>query len=102
MPVQEVVADLAPALELVDVLECAPEAREEEASRAAAEIALRPFSLEEGPLVRAALIRLAADDHALSLVFHHLVFDGWSTQLVHDELTTLYEAFAAGDSPRLP
>ena len=58
--------------------------------------ALRSFDLTEGPLLRVDLITLAADDHALLLVFHHLAADGWTVSLLLSELAALYDAFRAG------
>lgn len=51
-----------------------------------------PFDLEHGPLLRLSLLRLAPDQHRLLVVMHHIVSDGWSTQLILDELATLYRA----------
>ncbi|MFO1072256.1 MAG: condensation domain-containing protein [Geminicoccaceae bacterium] len=39
------------------------------------------FDLEQGPLLRAVLLRLAPADHALLLLQHHLVSDGWLIDL---------------------
>ncbi len=59
-----------------------------------------PFDLERGPLLRMQLLRLADDDHVLSIVVHHIVFDGVSKVVLYRELGALYAAFAAaGDSP---
>ncbi|MFE3447826.1 condensation domain-containing protein, partial [Nonomuraea sp. NPDC059194] len=59
----------------------------EEAARRvlSAELA-RPFDLATGPLVRATLVRLAPDDHALLVAAHHIVTDGWSADLILREL----------------
>ena len=57
----------------------------------------RPFSLEDGPLLRATLLKLADDDHGFFLAIHHIVTDGWSMDIFMSELLTLYEAFAAGE-----
>ena len=38
----------------------------------------RPFDLRRGPLMRPGLVRLAADDHVLTLAMHHIITDGWS------------------------
>ncbi|HEY0022712.1 MAG TPA: non-ribosomal peptide synthase/polyketide synthase [Longimicrobium sp.] len=79
-----------------------------EADRAAAarrrtgEEALRPFDLAAGPLFRAALLRLGADDHLLLISMHHIVSDGWSMGVLFGELSALYEAFARGDASPLP
>ncbi|MYW10304.1 hypothetical protein GT034_18410, partial [Streptomyces sp. SID2563] len=51
-----------------------------EAERLVDEASAVPFDLEQGPLLRALLIRLAADDHVLLLVVHHSVSDGWSSE----------------------
>ena len=45
----------------------------------------RGFDLEIGPLLRASLLRLGADEHIFILTLHHIVVDGWSMpQLVLD------------------
>ncbi|MGE7955442.1 non-ribosomal peptide synthase/polyketide synthase [Pseudomonas sp. NPDC089530] len=66
-----------------------------------AEIA-RPFNLEQGPLLRVRLLRLAADEHVLVLVQHHIVSDGWSMQIMVDELVQLYGAYSQGQALELP
>ncbi|MCG7204958.1 non-ribosomal peptide synthetase [Streptomyces arenae] len=48
------------------------------------------FDLADAPLVRAALIRLADDEHLLVLVLSHLVTDNWSVDLLDRELATAY------------
>jgi amino acid adenylation domain-containing protein len=59
----------------------------------------RPFDLEKGPLVRATLLRLAAEDHALLLSIHHIACDGWSFAIVKRELASLYSALSQGQPP---
>ncbi|HEV2149836.1 MAG TPA: amino acid adenylation domain-containing protein, partial [Longimicrobiaceae bacterium] len=76
--------------------------REREAERLAEEIARRPFRLEEGPLLRGALLRLGAGEHLLVLVVHHVVYDGWSAGVLARELRHLYGAFSRGEPPSLP
>ncbi|NVZ54574.1 amino acid adenylation domain-containing protein, partial [Pseudomonas sp. B6002] len=66
-----------------------------------AEIA-RPFNLLEGPLLRVSLLRMGQDDHVLVLVQHHIVSDGWSMQVMVDELVQLYAAFSQGQTLPLP
>ncbi|MFL6289705.1 MAG: amino acid adenylation domain-containing protein, partial [Thermoanaerobaculia bacterium] len=73
-----------------------------EALRLAVEDARRPFDLQAGPLLRAALLRLGAEDHVLLLTMHHIVSDGWSMRVLLRELRALYDAFAAGKPAALP
>ncbi|MFP2902835.1 condensation domain-containing protein, partial [Corallococcus sp. 4LFB] len=75
--------------------------REAEARRLVTEDARQPFQLEEGPLLRTALVRLGAEDHLLLVTMHHIVSDGWSMGVLVRELVALYEAFSAGRSPPL-
>ena len=64
--------------------------------------ARRPFDLAAGPLVRAALLRLAAREHTLLVNLHHIVSDGWSMGILFRELATLYGAFCQGAPSPLP
>ncbi|MDQ0669413.1 amino acid adenylation domain-containing protein/non-ribosomal peptide synthase protein (TIGR01720 family) [Pseudomonas sp. W2I6] len=57
------------------------------------------FDLQTGPLLRVKLLRLADDDHVLVLTQHHIVSDGWSMQLMVQELVELYDAFSSGRAP---
>ncbi len=59
-----------------------------------------PFDLEtQGPL-RVALIRLSAVDHLLVLAVHHIAADGWSMQVIVDEVVELYRAHVSASVPR--
>ncbi|MEA2693150.1 MAG: hypothetical protein QOJ16_2537, partial [Acidobacteriota bacterium] len=97
---------IAPALRLdlpgVDLGGLPDRAREAELARLAGEESRRPFDLAAGPLVRAALLRLAAEAHVLFLTFHHIVADAWSMGVLVRELGELYGKLAAGRPPRLP
>ena len=63
--------------------------------------AARPFALEQGPLVRATLIRLGDDDHVLALTMHHSVCDGLSVGIVVGDLLELYRSGATGTAAEL-
>ncbi|HEU4884412.1 MAG TPA: amino acid adenylation domain-containing protein [Longimicrobium sp.] len=75
---------------------------EDDLDRLMAQEAGAPFDLERGPLIRGALLRLAADDHVLLLTMHHIVSDGWSMGVFFDELAALYAAHARGAEAHLP
>ncbi|ELY22071.1 non-ribosomal peptide synthetase [Vreelandella titanicae] len=61
-----------------------------------------PFDLSEGPLLRAALLRLSADVYALIVVMHHIISDGVSMQIMLDELAASYRAQMRGEPVQLP
>ncbi len=57
------------------------------------EDARTPFDLADGPLVRASIIRMAPDSHRLVFTAHHIVCDGWSINVLIEELAATYSAF---------
>ncbi|HPU55900.1 MAG TPA: amino acid adenylation domain-containing protein, partial [Verrucomicrobiota bacterium] len=85
-------------------LECFPEAEREARLLAMFnERAQQPFDLAAGPLLRLHLARLSEHDHALLLVMHHIISDGWSLTIFFQELEALYNAFAdRKPDPALP
>lgn len=54
-----------------------------------------PFDLENGPLLRVTVYRLAENHHVILLVMHHIVSDGWSMIVMLRELTLAYESLIA-------
>ncbi len=101
-PVQAVLPPAPVPLPLVDLSGLPPEAREAEAARRLAAESMLPMDLARGPLFRATLLRLGAEEHGLLLTLHHVVSDGWSTAVLVREASAAYEALAAGRSPALP
>jgi amino acid adenylation domain-containing protein len=51
--------------------------------------AVRPFDLSTGPLVRATVVRVDADDHLLLVSVHHMVADAWSLEVLFREWAAL-------------
>ncbi len=99
-PVQVIAAPAHVPIDFVDLTDRVDPVRE--AQRLAIEEARRPFDLARGPLVRAGLLRLGADEHAVLLTMHHIVTDGWSMGVAAQELATLYGAFREGQASPLP
>ncbi|MEW5925955.1 MAG: amino acid adenylation domain-containing protein [Gemmatimonadota bacterium] len=101
-PVQVVLPAAPVRLPIVDLGALPEAARRAEVPRLAAEDAERPFDLRRGPLLRAALLRLDAEEHALLVCMHHVVGDGWSMGVFFRELSALYEASVEGRPSLLP
>jgi len=58
--------------------------------------AARPFSLTAGPLLRAWIRSWSADEHALTVLVHHIACDGWAVGLLLADLAAEYNAGIAG------
>lgn len=101
-PVQVVADELDLPLPITDLSELGREGRDSQAQQLALEEAQRPFRLSSGPLIRAQLLRLEAEDHVLVLTMHHVISDRWSMGLMGEELASFYRAFVAGEAPQMP
>ena len=64
------------------------------------------FDLEQGPLLRVRLVRLAdtaqgVPVHIFLICLHHIIADGWSLGLLVDEIVESYRSYLAGRTPVL-
>ncbi|GHB81918.1 hypothetical protein GCM10010306_090440 [Streptomyces umbrinus] len=98
-PLQPAGFDLA----VVDLTMLPPEQQGEEADRVARQFFGAPFNLDQDTLVRAAAIRLNAEDHLLLVVAHHSACDGWSMDVIRRDLSAAYAdpSALAGGPPAL-
>ncbi|MET8690385.1 amino acid adenylation domain-containing protein [Streptomyces sp. NPDC004732] len=80
----------------VDLTLLPPEEREESARRLVAAEAQIPFRLSDGVLLRVVVAQLADGDHVLVVTMHHVISDGWSMDVLIDELGDLYERTVHG------
>ncbi|UGQ48692.1 non-ribosomal peptide synthase/polyketide synthase [Massilia endophytica] len=101
-PAQVVAAQHTLELPLADLSVRSASEREEALKRHLSLEIGRGFDLATAPLLRAALLRLAHDEHVLTITMHHIVSDGWSVQVLTRELAALYAAYIAGASDPLP
>jgi amino acid adenylation domain-containing protein len=101
-PVQVIAIRGSLELPTIDLSGVSEPERESKMLQLARDEAQRPFDLATGPLIRAQLLRLGADEHVLVLVMHHIVTDAWSMSVLFEEIGRLYAAFAAGLPSPLP
>ena len=95
-PVQVIAPVLELSIPVVDLSQLPDDEREAEALRLSRVETERPFDLVRGPLIRAVLMRLRADEHVLIVTMHHIVSDGWSQGVLKNELGALYRARVMG------
>ncbi|MEU1448282.1 amino acid adenylation domain-containing protein [Streptomyces mirabilis] len=98
-PLQVVHPQLRTPVPVDDLRELDGPAREQRtADLCAAEVACA-FDLEKGPLARFRLIRVADEEHVLTIVVHHIVFDAVSVDVALRDLSQVYNALVAGGAP---
>ncbi len=60
-----------------------------------------PYDLENGPLVRAILVQTAENEYNFVISAHHTVCDGWSYNVIAEELCELYNSNCLGNPHNL-
>ncbi|MBR1230344.1 amino acid adenylation domain-containing protein [Bradyrhizobium sp. AUGA SZCCT0176] len=90
---QVVHGSLSVAIRHKDLRSYPAHARAEHAAGLGQSELAKPFDLVNGPLLRAALLQFADDEHELLLLAHHIVVDGWSLDVMLQELAGLYRSF---------
>jgi amino acid adenylation domain-containing protein len=83
-------------LPIMDLSTQATEQRATQIEQLVRNDASEPFNLLQGPVVRFKLVKLQPDVYMLLFTTHHLVCDGWSTNVLLAELGDLYAARCSG------
>ncbi len=61
----------------------------------------RGFDFARPPLMRLALVRMGERDYRLLWNSHHILFDGWSTPLLLNDVFAAYSALSRREAPQL-
>jgi non-ribosomal peptide synthetase component F/NRPS condensation-like uncharacterized protein len=101
-PLQIILPAVNVDLPVDDLAHLDGENRDAEVRRIARLEGCRPFDLNELPLLRTRLLRLAGQEHILLASLHHVAGDAWSIRLLWRDLVELYAADAAQRTARLP
>ncbi|WP_076999366.1 non-ribosomal peptide synthetase [Variovorax sp. KK3] len=89
-------------LPVIDLSHVPADQRETELVERMHELADNPIDIHKAPMLHAAMYRLADDDHAFVFVPHHLVWDGWSFDVLQSEMSAIYGALVRGEEHGLP
>lgn len=95
-PVQIIQETMPIELKILAVQQGEEQQRMSYVLREIARLMEQPFDLQRGPLLRIGIFSLQRTEHIFFLLFHHIVFDGWSIGVLLRELSALYDAFLQG------
>ena len=101
-PIQVIDPEATLNIKMVDLQQLEATERETVLQQQVQKEAITPFDLESAPLIRCSLWQLDATEYVLLLTMHHIVSDGWSMGVLIQELSSLYQAFTAGEPSPLP
>ena len=101
-PKQVIAPSLSLQLPLINLKGLHRSKKEDELNRLLVKLTSRRFDLSNESLIRATLLRLSKDEHVIVLVLEHVVFDGWSEDVLFKEIALHYKAFSTDIVPVLP
>ena len=99
---QEILDEIDFKLQVIDLSDLAEKDLEKSAQDLAQKEANTPFDLAKGPLLRALIIKLSADEHVMMLNMHHIVSDGWSMGVLFQEFDFIMAALSRDEAVVLP
>ncbi len=85
-----------------DLSQVAEDDRDAEVTRRMRALIQRPFRLDQAPLIVSRMFRMGPDDHVWFFMPHHLIWDGWSFDLMYQDIAELYRAQVENRAPSLP
>ncbi|NDC41269.1 MAG: amino acid adenylation domain-containing protein, partial [Chitinophagia bacterium] len=87
----------------IEVASLTPDQDPEQAIAAFATLqANTPMHLQNGPLFKAYIHTTESGAHYLTLVKHHIIGDGWSTGIMLEDLSRMYNQLCEGQQAQLP
>jgi len=101
-PVQAMSEAVDFELPFIDLRNLPADQREAELADRMQELADRPIDIHRAPMMHAAVFQLDAHEHVFVFVPHHLIWDGWSFDLLQRELSAIYDAAERGRPHGLP
>lgn len=103
---QGVVQHIAPAPEpqqgCTDLRHLEPEQQQAAVAQILTDENSSAFDITAGPLVRYRLLRLGDKQYVFAVTLHHIISDGWSVDILVNELSAIYTSLVNGEEVNLP
>jgi amino acid adenylation domain-containing protein len=99
---QEILPEVDVSMPVEDLRHIPSQDREAELMRRMQAVVDIPFDIHAAPLWRARLYILDDAEHAFLFMPHHIIWDGWSFDILYDEMAAAYAARANGRPNPLP
>jgi amino acid adenylation domain-containing protein/non-ribosomal peptide synthase protein (TIGR01720 family) len=96
LPVQCVYREVKLGVDEIDCRGMGAEEREEYVQEYGRRDRERGFDFREAPLMRVALLRMGEQEYRMVWTWHHILFDGWSMEVLMKEFLDGYELLSGG------
>lgn len=102
LPIQVITENLQLSLPVIDLQTLSKSEQETQIQQFINQETLKPFDLSQLPLLRVILLKLSSTEYVVIFTMHHIISDGWSTDVIIRETATLYPAFTEDKPFTLP
>ncbi|MGA9771255.1 MAG: aminotransferase class III-fold pyridoxal phosphate-dependent enzyme [Blastocatellia bacterium] len=99
---QRIAPTISIDIPLIDISHISKSEREDSLKHLLSTEVSTPFDMLNGPLLRAQIVKLDEEEHALLFTAHHIIIDGLSLAVIQTELGAIYKAEREGESLQLP
>jgi len=99
VPIQCVYKKAVLPFELLDFSQLSTEAAEQQFNELVAEDRRRGFDFGQPPLIRITLVKIPDGGYKMIYTKHHILWDGWSDQIVISEVLEAYNQYLKGREP---
>ncbi|WP_197228156.1 condensation domain-containing protein [Bacillus mycoides] len=100
-PIQVISPPFNIPFSMIKLIHLSQEERDAKVKMVLADEIRHPFSLTQGPLIRAKLLELDKFKNVLIVSVHHIVFDAWSMKIFMQEFAQFYAKYSVGEEVRL-
>ncbi|MDJ0843783.1 amino acid adenylation domain-containing protein [Crocosphaera sp.] len=100
-PTQIINQDINCKLSIHNLKNIPNEQKKAEAEKFVYQFIEQPFNLDKDSLFSVKLLHLDSETYWLLFNIHHIIFDGWSYELLKGELFTLYQAYEQEKFPEI-
>ncbi len=102
IPYVEIEPELEYKLNVIDLTDEDASRKDEKIKEIIREENSKPIALSKPPLFRATLLKVSEDEHVIVLVIHHIISDDWSTKVLMQEISVIYESVVKNMDYPLP
>ncbi len=100
--VQQIEEHVSVDMPLEDLSTVPHEQRESELMQRMQRVTDTPIPIDRAPMAHVRLYRLSEEEHVFLFVPHHLIWDGWSFDLLYEEMASAYSSLQRDLPPSLP
>ncbi|MBF0120452.1 MAG: AMP-binding protein [Desulfobacterales bacterium] len=95
-PIQSIAYEFKLSIPVLNIEKLSKYEQDAEIKRKIFEHAQNDFNLSKIPLIKAELLCISPNENILLITIHHIISDGWSSEIIIKEASVLYDAYISG------